>query len=483
MMRLFTVPGNVELLLPGQVSLDIQSPSFEAGAIPGIASLPLDLAWTPGNLLGLNFPHLFRGPGGPPPVVVDAYVQNVRWRRGSLVYLSVDAQAQLLRYNFVADAADLATLIQDVKLDTLDFGEMPLTLNINDAYALLPVRNATFFGDADQAPAGYPGYLNYYPPGSNTATASTLAPQPYLVPVLRQLLALFGYELTGSWPDDPEIQRLCIYSDRLATDPATVVLSRHLPAVDVADLLLGVQGLFRLELYLNPATRQARFTPLRQVLAQAAGSQRPRPGAWQASTANATNGFLLSQEPDSNDDLDKTLDTSWQKFTVAKGGEVQSLKIGTLHAVEATDAGRTWLVAAYEGKGAVPGNAAVGDESRVGLRLLFDRDYQLDSAGRSYRLGTALATNLRGELVGQYSLQWAGEQGLYAQWHQAWLAFRARAVQHQYQSPFTPADLLTLDPAQADLVDYHLQLWEKVSVSFDAGEPLTTATFTYQEIL
>jgi hypothetical protein len=478
-----TVPGGERLLLPDEFSLDINSPYFEPGAVPGIASLPADLPWTRENLRGLHFPYQYRGPGGPAPVTVDCYVENVRWRRGRLVYLSVDAQAKRLRYNFVADAADLATRIKNVKLTTLDLGTSPLSPAGTAAYALLPVRNATFFGAADKAPAAYPGYLNYYAPGAGAPAAGFLAPQPYLVPLLRQVLAHYGYELTGSWAADPEIQTLCLYSDRLALDPALVTLNHHVPSIDVADLLLGVAGLFGLGLWLNPSTGQARFTPLREVVAQAAGGQRQRPGVWQASTANTTNGFVLTQEPDSNDELDKTLDTGWQKFAVGAGGEAQAVKAGTLHAVQVPDAGRSWLVAAYEGKGAVPGNADVGDESRVGLRLLFHRGYQPDSTNNAYPLGTALTTNARGQAVGLYSLRWDGPQGLYAQWHQAWLAFRARAVQHAYVSEFTVADLLMLDPSQADLVDYHLCFWEKVSLSFGAGKRLTSAAFTYQELL
>lgn len=485
MMRLVTVPDGIDLLLPDELSLDIDSPYFQADAIPGTSSLPFDLAWTRENLRGLNFPHLFRGPGGPPPVVVDCYLGNQLWRRGKLVYLSVDVVAQRLRYNFVTDAADLATLLKDVKLTSLELGTAPLNrMASSETYALLPVRNLTFYGDADKAPAAYKGFLNYCPPGGDLSQATALAPQPYLVPLVRQVLAHFGYELVGAWAEDEEMQAVCIYSDRLVDDPSTVTLNRHVPHIDVADLLLGVQGVFCLGLFFNPATRQAHFSPLRDVLAGAAAGSRPRPGAWQGATANTTNGFTLRQVPDSEDELDKTLDASWQQLVIGAGGEVQEVKAGTLHMVTVlTETNSSWQVPTYEGKGAVPGNENVGDESRVGLRLLFDRGYQPDSAGQLYPLGSALATNGRGETVGRYSLQWAGPAGLYAQWHQAWLSFRARAVQHTYVSAFTVTDLLLLDPSRADFVDYHLCLWEKVSVTITAGSPLTSASFTYQELL
>jgi hypothetical protein len=482
MIRMVTVVEQRELLLPTELSLDIDNPGFQPDAIPGTWSLPFDLPWARENLLALGFPHWQRTPGGPAPVEVDCYLDEVRWRRGKLVYVSVDVPAQLLKYNFVADAADLATQIKDVKLDTLDLGQVPLQrFTGTQEYALLPVRNKSFYGDEDKAPAGYKGYLNYFS-GTYPGDA-VLAPQPYLVPIVRKVLAHFGYELVGAWADDAEMQTAVMYSDRLCTDPGTVTLNRHVPAIDVADLLLGVAGLFCLQLYFNPLTRQARFTPLRDVVAGAAAGQRARPGAWLGSTANTTNGFLLKQEPDSNDELDKSLDTGWQLLRVGAGGEEQTVKAGTLHLVDVTDGTRNWLVPAYEGKGAVPGNTDVGDESKVGLRLLFNRGLQPDSTGQGYPFGSSGTTDRTGASVGNYSLQWPGAQGLYQVWHKPWLDFRARAVQHTYLSALRVGDLLTLDPSQADLVDYHLCFWEKVSLSVAAGSALTSATFTYQELL
>ena len=482
MIRLVTVAGQQDLLLATELSLDIDNPGFQADAIPGTWSLPFDLPWARENLAALNFPQLQRAAGGPPPVAVDCYLDEVRWRRGKLVYLSVDAEAQLLKYNFVADAADLATQIKDVKLDTLDLGQVPLVRAASAAdYALLPVRNKSFYGDVDKAPAGYSGYLNYFSgvyPGD-----AVLAPQPYLVPIVRKVLAHFGYALVGAWADDPEVQTAVLYSDRLCTDPGTVTLNRHVPAIDVADLLLGVAGLFCLQLYVNPLTQQVRFTPLRDVVAGAGASQRPRPGLWLSSMANTTNGFLLKQEPDGNDELDKSLDAGWQQLRVGAGGEEQSVKAGTLHQVTASEGSRRWLVPAYEGKGAVPGNADVGDESRVGLRLLFNRGLQPDSNGQLYPFGSSGTLSYLGASVGAYALQWAGPQGLYQVWHKPWLDFRARAVQHTYQSELRVGDLLLLDPSQADLVDCHLCFWEKVSLTVAAGSALTSATFTYQELL
>jgi hypothetical protein len=97
----------------------------------------------------------------------------------------------------------------------------------------------------------------------------------------------------GALADDAEMQTAVIYSDRQCTDPGTVTLNRHVPSIDVADLLLGIAGLQCLQVHFNPLTLQARFTSLRDVMAGAPAGQRPRVGTWLSSTANTTNGFLL----------------------------------------------------------------------------------------------------------------------------------------------------------------------------------------------
>jgi hypothetical protein len=304
-----------------------------------------------------------------------------------------------------------------------------------------------------------------------------------LRPLLRKVLAHLGYTLTGSWAQHPELAQVVLYSDRLCVDASTVTLNQHVPAVDAGDLLLDIAGYFCLQLYFNPNTLEARFSPLSEMVATAAAGQRPRVGRRQSTVANATTGFTLMLEPDTGDELDKTLDTSWQKLVVGKGGEAQTFKIGTLHLVTVAEGQRTWLVPAYEGKGAVPGNTDVGNESKVGLRLLFNRGFQPDSSGQRYPLGTPGTTNQAGAVVGTLDLRLPGPLGIVATWHQAWLDFRARAVQHTYLSSLTVADLLTLDPSQAELVDYHLCFWEKISLTLSASAPLRAATITYQELL
>lgn len=397
MIRLVTAAG-LDLVLPAEsVQIDVDNPFFSSDSIPGTATHAFDLPWTRANLRGLNFPDRHRGPGGPPPVLADLYLDGQLWRRGRLLYREVDAVKQRLRYNFVADAADLASQIKDVRLPDLALGTVALQRQARTGdYALLPVANVAFFGDPDKAPADYQGVLNYCSAAGTYPPTAYLAPQPYLVPLLRKVLGLYGYDVVGTWVQDAEIQQLVVYSDRvLPAGATTVVLNRQVPNITIPALLVGLQQLFCLGYHFDVARRQVRIEPLRDVLA--GGAYRDRRGTRQRTVANATNGFVLRQNPDGNDALDKTLDTGWQELRLGAGGEVQEAAAGTMHLATAPDAlvpARRWLLPAIESKGAVPGNADVGDESRTGLRLLFDRGQQPDSQGATYPLGSPLTQNL-----------------------------------------------------------------------------------------
>jgi hypothetical protein len=487
--RFVTLDGEDLLLPAGRIALEIASPYFETDAIPGVTSYPTDVPATGENPRRLGFPHLHRGPGGPPPVPVDCYLDGQRWKRGSLVYRSYNAQKRTYRVNFVADATDLAKQLAALQLPDLVLPDRVFARDGSAAgYVLAPVRNAAFFDEKNPA---FKGILNHPTPAGVLGPASAsqvYTPLLYFVPVLRQVFASLGWTITGSWVDDVEIQSLVVYSDRAL--PATLAdgdpfnPARHLPNMSVAELLLALQKTFCLGLYFQADRKELRLTPLREAVVR--GAYVDRPGAvLTAAGTNETQGFTLKLAPDTNDELDKTLDTSWQQLIVGGGQEAITAAAGTLHLVREQDpngAGRQWLLPAISAKGA-SSEYALGDDSRTGLRLLFDRGPCPDSAGDSYNLVSPGTEDYAGNAVGTYSLHWDGPAGLYAQWHRPWLDFRARAVPREYIVPFRIADLLTLDPATHEQVDYHRLLWENVSLSVGADSRLQSATFAYQELL
>ena len=493
MIGLEVLEGWLELL-EGSISLDINSPYFSLDTVPGTTTYPFGLPMSPGNLRRLDFPHLRadrgeRVPDQPCRFYIDG---ALRWV-GALVYLDCDEEKQVYEYHFVADAADLASRIEGLNLPALDLGTVTLELRPDaEDYALPCVRNATFY-DADKVPA-YAQVLNYYRNGAYQprpgGKRSPVVPFLRLVPLLRRVMATLGYGLSGPWLDLPEVQQLVVYSDRAAEDvtglvPAQLQLNRHVPDIGVADLLVELQKFCGLAYDFHPVRRELRIRTLRDVLADP--TYVSRRGGPARTTAITADGYTLEMELEQEDELNKTLDVGWQKLVVGNGKEVISTKAGTLHTVreaDPLDINRQWLVPAVAVKGASL-YAENGDDSRCGLRLLFDRGLQADNQGQPYPLATWGALDFAGRTIGQSTLRWDGPAGLYATWHAGWLAFLSRATSKERTMQFGLADLLALDPARKELTDDGRKyLWEKISLSLSTtGQPLATATYTYRHTL
>ena len=477
------------VLAAGTISMEISSPFFNADTVPGTISYPFGLPME-GNAPLLGFPHLRAEQGeriAPEPV--EFYIDGqLRWV-GALLYLDCDEERALYSYHFVADAADLQSRIDGVSLPSLDLGRAVLEL-VPDAadYALPCLRNTAFYGDE---PASYCRVVNYYHGGaydlSPGGQRSPIVPFLRLVPLLRRVMAALGYALSGPWLGDPEAQALVIYSDRALEQadgslPADFALNRHVPDIDVGELLVAVQKFCGLAYSFHPVRRELAIRALRDVITDQQYLDRP-PAGRARTTALTTSGFVLKMGLESDDELNKTLDTGWAQLRVGAGQQEISTSAGTLHVVREADpanAGRQWLVPAVQAKGASPA-FGLGDDSHCGLRLLFDRGLRPDSTGLLYPLATWDRLDFAGTVCGLSTLHWEGEFGLYATWHQAWLDFLDRATTKELTMEFRVADLLSLDPARKEMLSYRKYLWEKVSLSLKTtGRQLETAAFTYR---
>ncbi|UOR06751.1 hypothetical protein MUN82_06530 [Hymenobacter aerilatus] len=445
MMGLKTALGWLDLQ-PGTVGIEINNPFFQFDAVPGVTTYPFSLPMTPGNLRKLNFPHVRAAQGEQPaPESVEFYVDGVLWRVGSLLYQEHQPDKQLLVYKFAAGADDLQARIEGVTLASLDLGTVPLVRDLQQpTYALRRLRNEGFYGDK------YPlwaGYLN---------DVGVLSPQPRWVPLLRQLLASVGYTVAGDWLTSATAQQLAIYSDRAAEDEAgnplsEVALNQFVPSnVGVGAALVAMQTLFGLGLDFDTVRRQLRLVPLREVAEDDAYLVR-EPGVLTRALPSQYQGYTLEFGLEA-DELSKTEDISWSKLVIDGGKEVITTEAGALH----TFIGGPAVVK----RGASPARE-LGNESRCGLRFLFDRDDQLS-----------------GGLV----LRWAGEQGLYEQCHKPWLDLLARAGTEERTMPFRVADLLALNPARKEMVGPRKYLWEKVSVTVSTSTRLQSARFTYRHV-
>jgi hypothetical protein len=439
-------------LQPGSVGIEISNPFFQYDAVPGVTTYPFGLPMTPGNLRQLNFPHVRAAQGEQPaPEPVEFYIDGQLWRVGSLLYKEHQPEKRVLQYQFAAAADDLQARIDGVTLASLDLGTVPLFNDpLQEAYALRLVKNVDFYGDK------YPGYSGFLNDGA------VLAPQPRLVWLLETVLDLVGYTLSGDWLTRAAVQQLCLYSDRAAEDaagnrPLDVALNQHVPTnTQVADLLVALQKLFALGFDFDPVRRHVRVVPLRDVVEDDTYLVRDA-GVLTRSVPTPYQGYSLSLGLESSDELVKTLDTSWAQLVLDAGKTQIKTDAGTLLSVPHV-AGL--YIPAIQLRGASLARD-LGNDSRTGLRLLFDRDDQL-----------------AGDLV----LRWAGENGLYEQCHQPWLDFLARAGSEERTMPFRVADLLALNPARKEMVGPRKYLWEKVSLSVSTSTRLQSARFTYRHI-
>ncbi|MBO3270744.1 hypothetical protein [Hymenobacter defluvii] len=447
MMGLKTALGWLDLQ-PGTVGIEISNPFFQYDAVPGVTTYPFPLPMTPGNLRRLNFPHVRAAQGEQPaPESVEFYVDGQLWRVGSLLYQEHQPDKQVLLYKFAAGADDLQARIDGVTLASLDLGTAPLRQDAQPEYSLQMISNPDFY---DGKKLGYTGLLN-------TGNGSVLSPQPRLVPLLRRVLGTVGYSVAGEWLTRPAVQQLSVYSDRAAEDAAgnrlaEIALNQFVPAsTGVGELLVGVQTLFALGFDFDTVRRQLRIVPLREVAEDDAYLVR-EPGVLTRAVPSLYQGYTLEMGLESDDAVNKMLDTSWAKLVVGAGKDSIKTTAGALHT-------RNGIPTVHV-RGASPA-WDLGNESRCGLRFLFDRFDQL---------------------VGELVLRWAGPQGLYEQCHKPWLELLARAGTEERTMPFRVADLLALNPARKEMVGPRKYLWEKVSVTVSTSTRLQSARFTYRHV-
>ncbi len=475
----------------GTVGLEIRSPLFDTASIPGVLSYPAAFTDTPRNRRLLAFPAVRARRTGPvPPLDADFYLGGNLWRRGALQFKDFDSAKGEYSYQFQADADALAGRIQDVLLSGLALPALPVQLVAQTAdYVLFPVRNNTFYDPAKNPAWGK--IVNYYAGGAfgTTTGRHTVVAFPLVVPLLRRALALYGYAASGPWLDDPEIQRLAVYSiaaldladgPRLAGDFA---LGRALPDVRLAELLLVLQQTFCLAFVFNPVRREVRVVPLRDVAADPAYRVRTA-GAAYRDVANEGNGFTLAFTADGDDELLKS--APWPELVLGGGTEKIQPAADTLRMVREPDPqqpGRSWLVPAAEQPGYSARPAYEQADKRGGqLRFLFYRGLQPASDGSLYPLGSAGTIDYAGATVGRYALAWEGPQGLYQQWHKPWLDFRANARTEERTVALSLGEFLALDPTEKDLVQGLKFLWESISLTVGGAETLDAATITYHQI-
>lgn len=484
----------------GSLSLELRSPFFQTDAIPGLLSYPIAFEDTPGNRRKLNFPaQRTRQVAKPAPLDVDLYFDGLLYRRGSLTYLY--AEQNKLHYRFEADADALGVVIDGRTLtDLLETASVSTDIVDNAFdYALAPIRSTTFYGDRYPLWGKMINYYNSsgtYPSNSAYGAANpryTFVPLLYLVPLLRRCMAAVGYTLAGSFVADEEIASLVLVGrttlDQAApsVDPlASIELARYAPSVTIGELLIALQQVFCLGFIVDTVAHTLTITPLREVARNPTVLDRAdRVRANYRDEADTPDGFLLAYTLPTDDEQFKTTPVSWHELRIGNGGEEIRAQASTLVMVTETDPmepGREWLVPAMEVSAQSAFYEDLADWADQPIRLLFYRGLQRDSNDDYYPLATSGTTNYDGDIVGTSSLLWDGAAGLYQQWHKPWLDFRAAARQEERDVLLSAGDLLTLHPAQKELIDQLKFLWERVSISASGVPGPGVARIRYHQI-
>jgi hypothetical protein len=484
---------SLDLAAETEVQLEITNPLFETDKLPGTLIYPFTVPNTPKNRRLLAFPGYLAAAGVRNQLFVcDLYLLGVRWRRGQLSVVRRSAEG--FELSFKTDVGDVSTALTDVQLSALPWPTVPLVLAAGGAwpaqlYALPTVVNSLFVPEADVATLGYQGLINAYQSGAYDA-AQPVVPMLYLRTVLEQVAAFVGYTLAGSFFDDAELQSLVLYANQ-AVDVASgqVPLAGQLPDQSVPACLVAIRALLCQCWLFDPVQKVLTIDALRDVLAS------PEYVDWsdQAEAAyewapNTSAGFWLKQTLDGGDDLSKN--ASVEEYELKIGGAQEAIEVaaGTLAmqlgpATPTSTAGDTLLPVTVQ-KGNTP---ALPDEkdNKCTLRLLFDRGVQHAASG-AYPLASAEAVDYYGQLVGQYSLRWAGPQGLYQVWHQEWLAFRSRSELITRGIRLRVADLLQLDPRRKVLIraaeGTTLAFWQQIQVTISQQDGIQVAQVPFYKI-
>lgn len=247
------------------------------------------------------------------------WLQNQLWRVGKLRVLEASDK---YKFNFQSDAGTLDTLSTD-KLRAAGLGTAPLTASVkslDDPYALVPVLNNAFYKE------GGNGYMNLF---SGENHMPPLIPMPYLVDIIRKVLDRYGYAPTGAWLEEVATRRRVIYNVIEAS--GIVELNRHVPDLFVADFLKAIRKRYGLGLVFDTKGKYLHLVRLQDALDDPAyddwTSITQQGFSWQP---NTTDGFILKDALDSNDELQKDVPDDFGTWTFGNGLDPIETGIGSM---------------------------------------------------------------------------------------------------------------------------------------------------------
>lgn len=459
--------------LSGQkIGLEIVSPLFTYGNIPGILTYPfkVDLR-SRNNRLALGWPDRLAVLDKPETHYnVELYLFGTLYKVGVLKYRGQkDLQAS---YNFQSDAADFNAQSESVKLRDLDLGVIGYSgAVVNGFYpdfnfAQFPVRNEKFYGDKN---ANFINYLNYYSDGSFTnntlANSHVRVPYPYLLHVLKKVLAVYGYSLAGGWQTDGDIKKVVIINnyaldrleDGINTFENEITLRNHLPDMTIGEFVVSLKSLFGLDVLFNSQLKTVTINTIDSAIAQAYTGPyvdwtEKASGSYEDSPQDYR-GFSLKMDQDGTDDLMEEIGNDWLEYRVDEGKESIGTKASPLHMVTETDGmdiDRTWTIPVMK-------QAGSSSEFDLGvnyhpMRLMYYRGIKNQYPNGSYE-GDDL------------DLRWQGAKGLYEKCWKNWLDFIKKGLPVDRSVWLNMADISELDHRVPVMIDHLKFMWSSIRLN------------------
>lgn len=113
--------------------------------------------------------------------------------------------------------------------------------------------------------------------------------------------------------------------------------------------------------------------------------------------------------------------------------------------------------------------------------LLFYRGLQLDGDDELYPLASSGSYNYASEQVGNISLHWNGETGIYNVWWKDWHEAILRMRPVTFPTRMDESDLANLDFSKKIRIDKHLYFLKRVQITINANS-INTASVEYMQI-
>ncbi|QCR23068.1 hypothetical protein [Pontibacter sp. SGAir0037] len=308
------------------IEIKLVNPLFNNDFEQGMLTYDFNVKATPKNLLLLAFAgHLSLRTSAVQALPCQMWLNNQLWRVGKLQVL--ERTEKNYRVNFQSDAGALDELAED-RLREIDLGSVQMNNSVKALYpvdkvAQFPVRNTGFY---KEPPVLYSGTMNNFLNGFNEAPK---VPFPYLVHVLHQLMAAYGWTVKGQWLEEEATRRRVIFNT-VAVDNGEVVVNRHVPDLTAGEFLKAIRKRYGLGLVFRTKSKELELVRLQDALK----STSYQDWTWRVQRGytwapNKTDGFTLREELDSEDDLQKELTEDYGTLVFGNGKEVVETGVGS----------------------------------------------------------------------------------------------------------------------------------------------------------